>query len=273
MKIFDFSLIFLIRNVSKKGKDGIIKVVSRMLKSINGLNVNYVSYGKKGTKEIVFLHGWGQNIEMMRPVGDNLEKEYHITIIDLPGFGRSEEPKYVFSLFDYVELLHQLLIELEIKKPILAGHSFGGKISLLYASKYDVEKLILFGSPFRPGLKKMPLKTKILKSIKKLPGMEKLASEAKKHIGSTDYRNASPLMRKIMVDHVNLDITEEVKEIKAPTIIIWGDLDQAVPLQEAYVLENLISDSAVIVYEGCTHYAYLERLGQTVNIIKSFIKE
>lgn len=244
-----------------------------MLKKINDLNINYVSYGKKGAKEIVLLHGWGQNIQMMRPIGDNLEKEYHITILDLPGFGESEEPKYVWHLFDYVEMLHQLLTELEIKKPILVGHSFGGKISLLYASKYEVEKLVLLGSPFRPGIKKLSLKTKVLKSLKKLPGMDKIAEQAKKYIGSTDYRNASPLMREIMVEHVNLDITEEVKEIQASTIIIWGDLDQAVPLSEAYELEKLIPDAAVIVYEGCTHYAYLERLGQTVNIIKSFIKE
>lgn len=244
-----------------------------MLKNINGLNVNYVSYGKKGTKEIVFLHGWGQNIQMMRPVGDPLEKDYHIIIIDLPGFGESEEPKYVWTLFDYVECLHQLFGELGIKNPVLVGHSFGGKISLLYASKYEVEKLVLLGSPFRPGITKLSLKTKLLKSVKKLPGMDSLAEKAKKHIGSVDYRNASPLMRAIMVEHVNLDISEEIKTIKVPTIIIWGDRDQAVPLSEAYVLEQYLSDAAVIVYEECTHYAYLERLGQTVNIIKSFIKE
>ena len=242
-----------------------------MLKKINGLDINYISYGKKGSKEIVLLHGWGQNIEMMRPVGDNLEKDYHITIIDLPGFGGSEEPKYVWKIFDYVEMLHQLFGELGIKKPILMGHSFGGKISLLYASKYPVEKLVLFASPFRPGLKKIPLKTKILKMLKKLPGMNHIAEKAKKHIGSVDYRNASPLLRAIMVDHVNLDITEEIKKINVPAILIWGDKDLAVPIDEAYILESLLDDAAVILYEGCTHYAYLERLNQTINVLNSFI--
>ena len=47
--------------------------------------------------------------------------------------------------------------------------------------------------------------------------------------------------------------------------------DQEVPIERAYELEKLINDSAVIPYDGCTHYAYLERLGQTVNIIKNFI--
>ena len=46
---------------------------------------------------------------------------------------------------------------------------------------------------------------------------------------------------------------------------------EEVPLEDAYELEKLISDSAVIEYPGCSHYAYLENLGQTVNIIKNFI--
>ncbi len=74
-----------------------------------------------------------------------------------------------------------------------------------------------------------------------------------------------------MVEHVNLDITEEVKKIKCPTLIIWGTLDQEVPIDRAYELEKLIKDASVIPYEGCTHYAYLERLDQTIRVLNSFI--
>ena len=90
-------------------------------------------------------------------------------------------------------------------------------------------------------------------------------------MGSSDYRNATPMMRKIMVNTVNYDITDQVKKITCPTIIIWGTLDEAVPLQDAYELESLLKDAAVIEYEGCTHYAYLEDLGRTVRIIKNFL--
>ena len=64
---------------------------------------------------------------------------------------------------------------------------------------------------------------------------------------------------------------EEVKKIKCPTILVWGTMDQEVPIERAYELEELISDAAVIPYEGCSHYAYLERKAQTINIIKNFI--
>ena len=79
------------------------------------------------------------------------------------------------------------------------------------------------------------------------------------------------MMRKILVSTVNLDITEDVKKIKCPTLIMWGTLDDAVPVEDAYELEKLISDAGVVIYEGCSHYAYLERLNQVVNVINTFI--
>ena len=78
-------------------------------------------------------------------------------------------------------------------------------------------------------------------------------------------------MREILVNTVNLDITEEVKKIKCPTLIVWGTNDQAVDVERAYELEKLISNSGTIIYEGCTHYAYLERLDQTANAINYFL--
>ena len=243
-----------------------------MIKTINNVNINFEDYGNNEGESIILLHGWGQNIEMMKPVGDKLKKNNRIIIVDLPGFGKSTEPNYVWNLNDYVDMLKNFLDDLKIKNPILIGHSFGGKISLLYASKYKVKKLILFGSPYKQEIKKDSTKTKILKSLKKIPVLNKLEGFAKKHIGSTDYRNATETMRKILVEHVNLDITNEVKKIKCPTIIIWGTNDEAVDVSTAYELEELIDNAGVVIYEGCTHYAYLERLNQTVNVIKSFLE-
>ena len=241
-----------------------------MIKHIKNVDVNYIEYGE-GEKTVVLLHGWGQNIEMMRPVGDRLEGN-HIIIVDLPGYGLSSEPDYVWTVYDYVECIKELLDCLNINRPILIGHSFGGKISLVYASKYDVEKLILFGSPYKKGIEKLSFKTRMLKKAKKIPLLNKLEGFAKRHIGSTDYRSASDMMRKILVDTVNLNIIEDVKKISCPTLIVWGTLDEAVPVEDAYELEELIPDAGVVIYEGCSHYAYLERLSQVVNVIKVFIK-
>ena len=122
------------------------------------LKINYKDYGNKEGEPIIYLHGWGQNIQMMEPIAKPFEKTHHLIILDLPGFGISDEPEEAWTLDDYVEMLHELLKKLKITKPNLIGHSFGGKISLLYASKYEVNKLMLLASPYKVKIKKPSLK-------------------------------------------------------------------------------------------------------------------
>lgn len=241
-----------------------------MIKKVKNVNINYEQYGK-GKETIVYLHGWGQNIEMMKPIADPFQDKFQILIIDLPGFGKSQKPDFIWKLFDYVEAVHTLLQELKITKINLIGHSFGGKIALLYASKYKVDKLVLLASPFKVDKEEvLSLKVKVLKSLKKVPGLNKLEDFAKRHIGSTDYKNADPFMRKILVEHVNLDVQKEAKKIKCPTLIIWGTEDAEVPKEDAYTLEKLVEDSGVVILEGGSHYAYLEFLPRVLSILQNF---
>ncbi|MDD3340872.1 MAG: alpha/beta hydrolase [Bacilli bacterium] len=242
-----------------------------MKQKINNIEVNYVDYGNPNGKPVVLLHGWGQNIEMMKFIGDRFVNDFRIIILDLPGHGQSEKPTTVWSIYDFSECVHTLLETLKIKKPIMIGHSFGGKVTLAYASKYECEKIVLLASPFKKEIKKLSLKTKVLKSLKKVPGLNKFEEFAKKHMGSTDYRNADPLMRSILVAHVNLDITEDVKKIKCPSLIVWGTEDDDVPYERAEELETLIADSGVVTLEGGTHYAYLEFLERVISVLRNFL--
>ena len=240
-----------------------------MIKKIKNIDVNYIQYGNPKGKDIILLHGWGQNIEMMKPLGDNLE-DYHITILDFPGFGESEEPKTALTIYDYEEILEELLSDLKIRNPIVMGHSFGGRVAIVYASRNKVEKLVLFGAPCIRNERKST-KEKVLKGLKKLPGMNGIGEYMKKFIGSDDYRNASPVMRETLVNTVNEDLTECAKKIETPTLLIWGTLDTAAPIEDAKKLEGLLIDGALIELPGCTHYAYLEALPQVINILNNFL--
>lgn len=238
-----------------------------MFKKIKNINVNYHQYGDG--KDIVLLHGWGQNIEMMAPLGNLLKDNHRVTIIDLPGFGLSEEPDYAYSVYNYVELLEDLFEELKIRNPSLIGHSFGGRLSIIYASRNDVEKLVLFGSPcIRHEYKSF--RQTVLKTLKKLKFLSPFSELAKKFIGSQDYRNARGIMREIMVKTVNEDLTKYAKKIECPTLLIWGENDEAVPVSDAKELEGILKDGALIVLPG-THYCYLENLQQVGNIINNFL--
>ena len=239
--------------------------------NINDCNINYIQYGNDKGKDIVLLHGWGQNIEMMKPVGDALSDICHITILDLPGFGKSPEPKCAYTVEDYYKVLDSFFLKLKIKNPVLIGHSFGGRVAIYYASKKDVDKLILFSAPFVKRVNKPTLKMRMLKGLKKVPGLKNFEDFAKKHIGSRDYKAASPVMRDTLVNTVNLDLTENVKNIKCSCICIAGEIDTEVSLDEMMLYKEYIDDCEVIVYPNMTHYAYLEDLGKTVAIIRSFV--
>ena len=238
--------------------------------NINGININYVDYGNKDGKTLVLLHGWGQNIEMMKMIGDHFSKTNRIVIVDLPGFGLSDEPKEIIGVLGYTKIIKKLLDNLNIKKPILIGHSFGGRVSVKYASLYDTEKVILL-SPALRGHDKKGLKTKVLKSLKKVPGIKNLEGWAKNHIGSRDYKAASPVMKQVLVETVNEDLSLDAKKIKVPTVLIYGTLDEEVPYEDIKEYEKLIDDCGLIIYEGLSHYAYLENLDQTIRIIRNFI--
>ncbi len=240
--------------------------------NIKDVNINYIQYGNKKGKNVVLLHGWGQNIEMMNPIGKGLEKDFYITNIDLPGFGSSSEPTYGYTIYDYYEILNELLTRLKIKNPILIGHSFGGRLAIVYAAKKNVEKLILLSSPFKRSTKKNTFKVKLLKFMKKVPVIKELESYMKTKIGSTDYKNATPMMRTILVNTVNEDLTEYLKQIDASTLLIWGSLDTAVSVEDAKYAESIMKDAGLIIYDGCTHYAYLERINETINILNKFLK-
>ena len=234
---------------------------------IQDITINYIQYGKG--QDIILLHGWGQNIEVMKPLGDNFSDNYRITILDLPGFGESEEPKESWNIEDYNNMLTNFIKELKIQKPIIIGHSFGGRLAIRYAARNPIEKVVLFGSPCIRVQEELPFHVKLLKKLKTLPGMNNLGEYMKQYIGSRDYKNASPIMRQTLVQVVNEDLSKYAREIEEPTLLIWGDQDTEAPLKDAKELEKIMIDAALIVLPG-THYAYLENLPRVVTILKNF---
>lgn len=237
---------------------------------IMDIYINYEFSDIKSDTTIVLLHGWGQNIKMMNPIKEIFKNKFNILMMDFAGFGLSQEPTFSWSVYDYTDCLRKLIKYLKLNKIILIGHSFGGRIALIYASKYKVEKLVCFASPYCKEINSLPLKNRIYKRIKSIKSLEWISRILQNYIGSTDYKNASQIMKGVLVKTVNQDLSNDIKKIKCPTLLIWGNLDTAVPLKRAYEIEKMIKDSAVIVYDGATHYAYLERLNQIAVVLDNF---
>lgn len=250
-----------------------------MIINIDGMNINYIVEGEGNP--VVVLHGWGANIETVLPIVNILKSSYQVYAIDLPGFGKSDEPYDVFGSFEYAEIIKKFIDHFKLEKISLIGHSFGGKLSIIISSKYKdyVDKLVLIDSAGLIPKRTLSyhIKVKSYKLAKKLYKLfffwkkeNEIAEIINKKFGSDDYRNSSGIMRKILVKVVNEDLSYLLEDIECPTLLIWGDLDDATPLYQAKIMEEKIKNSGLVVLEGTGHFSYVEDYNKFALVLKSF---
>ena len=72
-----------------------------------------------------------------------------------------------------------------------------------------------------------------------------------------DYQSLTPNMRKTFQNIVNLDLTPYLKNIKAKTLLIWGNKDSSTPVRDAKIMHKYIKDSELIVLDNANHFSYL----------------
>jgi pimeloyl-ACP methyl ester carboxylesterase len=89
--------------------------------------------------------------------------------------------------------------------------------------------------------------------------------------GSPDYRAANGTVRQSFVRIVNEDFRAELPRVAAPTLLIWGDHDEETPIADARIIERLIPDVGLVVFEGCGHFAYAEELQRFGHIVRTFL--
>jgi len=90
--------------------------------------------------------------------------------------------------------------------------------------------------------------------------------------GSSDYKNSPEILRKTMSIIINEDQTELLKNIKASTLLLWGENDTDTPISDAKIMEENIKDASLIEIKGAGHFSYLDRLNQCLLILDEFLK-
>lgn len=247
---------------------------------INGLNFHYTVQGNGSP--IVLMHGWGCNSTTLASIEKVAVENHTVYNIDFPGFGESQEPNEVWGVEKYTQLIEEFIKLENIENPILLGHSFGGRVGILYSSRNKVKKLILVdaaGVKPRRSLKyyfkvyTYKLGKRLMPLIYGKEGAKKRIEEMRAKRGSSDYNNASPMMRAILSKVVNEDLKHCMPKISAPTLLIWGENDTATPLNDAKIMEKLIPDAGLVSFPGCGHYSFLDNPFQFAAVLRSFIKE
>lgn len=239
---------------------------------IQDLNVYYEKSGRKG-KKVVLLHGWGQNTKMMSFIADALSKHFIVYNIDFPGFGESQEPSVAWGCEDYTEFLHEFCVKNKIDNPIFIAHSFGCRIALRYAYKYGAYKMVLTGAAGIRDTRTLSwyLKTYSYKLAKKILPKESIAKYQNK-VGSEDYKNSSGVMRQTFVKVVNDDVKPILKDINCETLLVFGELDEATPLSKGKLMEKLMPNATLVVFENDDHYAYFKQAIRFNNVLDAFLR-
>ena len=249
-------------------------------KTINGLNFHYTVQGSGSP--IVLMHGWGCNLTTLASIEKVAAESHTVYNVDFPGFGESEEPNEVWGVELYTQLIEKFIEAEGIENPILLGHSFGGRVGILYSSRNKVKKLILVdaaGVKPRRSLKyyfkvyTYKLGKKLMPLIYGKKGAQERIEQMRAKRGSSDYNNASPMMRAILSKVVNEDLKHCMPKISAPTLLIWGENDTATPLRDAQIMEKLIPDAGLVSFPGCGHYSFLDNPIQFAAVLRSFINE
>lgn len=249
---------------------------------IDGLNIHYRESGPSDAVPVVLMHGWGCESATLASVEGILNERMRVINIDLPGHGRSDEPGEVWGVDEYTVLMEHFLKGIGVENPVMLGHSFGGRVGIIFASRNAVRKMLLVdaaGVKPRRSLKYY-VKVYSFKAARHiltfLFGKKRggcMVDKLRGNAGSADYRNSSPRMRAVMSRVVNQDLKGYMPKIKAPTLLIWGEDDTATPLTDAKIMERLIPDAGLVSFPGCGHYSFLDNPAGFRAVVKEFLKD
>jgi len=200
-------------------------------------------------QSVLILHGWGSNKEIMKQAFAKELKAYKHIYLDMPGFGASSNDM-ILTTQDYAEIVKAFLITLNIEPLVIMGHSFGGKVATLLASRY----LVLLSSAGIITEKPWSVKVKIatFKFLKPL-GMKKI----RELFVAPDAQGMSHEMYETFKNVVDENFESEFGKSKSRALCFWGIDDTATPLYTGEKIAGLIDNSQFFPMEG-DHFFFLK---------------
>ena len=242
---------------------------------------------------LILVHGTGASLHTWDIWTEILKQHFIVVRLDLPAFGLTgPNPQRDYSLDYYVDFLNEFTDKLGLAEFSIAGNSLGGGIAWSFTTKHQdkVKKLILLNSSGLPkadipmvfALARNPIsafflryttsKSFIKKNIQQVYFDDNKISDALvERYWELGLREGN---RQAFVDRANLAFvysTELLSVIRVPTLIMWGEEDEWIPVADAQVLGQLIENSQLIIYPGVGHVPMEEIPEQTAKDSLSFL--
>ena len=245
---------------------------------VNGLRVQFRVRGKGDP--LVLLHGWGASSLSFVSLAGQLEDRFRVLAPDLPGFGFSEAPPQAWGAAEYAEVVAELIEASGVESANVAGHSFGGLVATALATSRPelVKRLVLVASPVVRLKADRAVRSRIggyarVKLLANLvpPFKERILEWGRMKYGSEDYRNAGNL-RPTLVKVLGEDWRTSLPRVTAPTLLIYGENDEDVPLAVAEAaMQELPEGARLVVMEGAGHFPFLDDSQRFVEELTGFL--
>lgn len=251
--------------------------------------------GRGKARSILLVHGIGVNAAS--DFADQiawLRESFHVIALDLPGFGQSDKSNDLYSPANYAAVLKHVADRFLQRPFVLVGHSLGALASLRYAAAYpdEVEKLVVISVPgvlhrhattsrYLAGVMGVsPKEFESLSWLSRLPG--KLLTPLER-LGVDPYGVlADPQQREGLLDGdpANIaglgaaidDLHEELLDVRAETLIIWGGRDTIAPLRIGRVLARTLPRARLEVIDDAAHTPMRETPGSLRSMLEPFLE-
>lgn len=266
---------------------------------IDGMPLHYRVTGSGPA--LVLIHGLGSCLHTWNKYHEYLSNDFKVISLDLPGLGLTgPPPSGDYSIEMYMQVFDRLLEEVGESKAHFAGNSLGGYMSWNYAARRPerVNKVVLmnaagYGTDEREisdfGFKmainpltrdlthKLTPRNLVRMSLENCVTDPSLVTEEKvelyhDHILRKGNRESFSVILKTHIVN-GMDNTDVIKQVQAPTLILWGDEDALLNVEHAFRFQRAISDARMIIYPEKGHLPMLELPKRSAEDIRAFLLE
>jgi pimeloyl-ACP methyl ester carboxylesterase len=266
---------------------------------VDGRRLRYVDIGSGDGPPVVFVHGLAGNWQNWLENLPRVARERRVVALDLPGFGQSEDPDERITMSGYGRTVDALADHLDLGEVALVGNSMGGFVAAETAIQFPerIERLVLVSAAGitsstlrrepvlvwgrvammagsrgaaekRMAILRPRLRHAVYSTIMRHPS--RIAAETLWEISEGAGRAAFRWALEAILDY---DFRERLREIRAPTLIVWGENDMLVPVQDADEYERQIPGARKVVLEDTGHVSMVERPPTFNRLLLEFLDE